>query len=44
MKNLRQRKIWIVLISVLIFCLIAGTVTMLVLHRHEEVLEEQQNG
>ncbi len=43
MKNLRQRKMWIVLISVLMFCLIAGTVTMLALHRREQVLEEQQN-
>ena len=43
MKNLRQKKLWVVLISVLIFCLIVGTVTLLVLHRHEEVLEEQQN-
>ena len=43
MKNLRQKKIFVVLISVLVLCLIAGAITMLVLHQREEALEEQQN-
>ena len=43
MKNSRQRKLWVALISVLLLCLIAGAVTMQVLYKQEQVLEEQQN-
>jgi uncharacterized membrane-anchored protein YhcB (DUF1043 family) len=43
MKNIRRRKLWIVLISVLVVCLVIGTVTLLVQNRREQTLEEQQN-
>ncbi len=43
MKNLRQRRFWTVLISALVLCLVASTVTVFVLHRREVRLEDRQN-
>ena len=43
MKHLRQRRLLVVLISVLVVCFVAGTITLLVLNRREQTLEEQQN-
>ena len=43
MKSMRQRKLWMILVSVLVAGLVAGAITVLVLHQRETELEVQQN-